>query len=166
MGLEIDKETPCNGKCVTAIGDSVMINVGVELKKIYPNIVIDAELGRQMFQAPQVIENLREQDALGQTVVIALGSNGTITEGQFADILNLLGPERQVVLVNTRVPKPWEGVVNQILAEVAAADPQIKLVDWYAASSGHDEYFYPDGVHLRPEGIEAYTTLLTGAISQ
>lgn len=166
VGLEIDKETPCNGKCVTAIGDSVMINVGVELKKIYPNIVIDAELGRQMFQAPQVIENLREQDALGQTVVIALGSNGTITEGQFADILNLLGPERQVVLVNTRVPKPWEGVVNQILAEVAAADPQIKLVDWYAASSGHDEYFYPDGVHLRPEGIEAYTTLLTGAISQ
>lgn len=115
---------------------------------------------------PQVIENLREQDALGQTVVIALGSNGTITEGQFADILNLLGPERQVVLVNTRVPKPWEGVVNQILAEVAAADPQIKLVDWYAASSGHDEYFYPDGVHLRPEGIEAYTTLLTGVISQ
>ncbi len=166
VGLEIDKETPCNGKCVTAIGDSVMINVGVELKKIYPNIVIDAELGRQMFQAPQVIENLREQDALGPTVVIALGSNGTITEGQFADILNLLGPERQVVLVNTRVPKPWEGVVNQILAEVAAADPQIKLVDWYAASSGHDEYFYPDGVHLRPEGIEAYTTLLTGAISQ
>ena len=57
-----------------------MINVGLELKKISPNIVIDAELGRQMFQAPQVIENLREQDALGQTVVIALGSNGTFTE--------------------------------------------------------------------------------------
>ena len=39
-----------------------------------------------------------------------------------------------MVLINTRVPKPWEGVVNQILAQVAVAHPQIKLVDWYAAS--------------------------------
>lgn len=155
----------CNGECVTVIGDSVMINVGPELKKLFPDIVVDAELGRQMIQAPQVIEDLAEQGALGKTVVIALGSNGSFTEGQFMDILNLLGPERQVVLVNTRVPKPWENVVNQILARVASTHPEIKLVDWYAASSGHDEYFYPDGVHLRQEGIQAYAALVSGAFS-
>ncbi len=157
------KKISCDGECVTVIGDSVMINVGPELEKIFPEIVVDAELGRQMIQAPQVIENLEEQGALGKKIVIALGSNGSFTEGQFMDILNLLGPDRDVVLVNTRVPKPWEDVVNQIMARVASTHPEIRLVDWHAASSGHDEYFYPDGVHLKQEGIQAYAALVSGA---
>ncbi|MDD4334064.1 MAG: acyltransferase family protein [Desulfotomaculaceae bacterium] len=160
-----DKKDLFTDKSVTVIGDSVMINVGPELKKLSPDIVVDAELGRQMFQAPQVIENLKEQGVLGETVVIALGSNGSFTEGQFVDILNLLGRERRIVLVNTRVPKPWESVVNQILARAAAADPEIELVDWHGASSGHDDYFYPDGVHLNPAGIQAYAALVSGAFA-
>lgn len=163
--LAAGKKEVLYGKCITVIGDSVMINVGPELKKLFPDIIVDAELGRQMFQAPQVIDNLKEQGVLGETVVIALGSNGSFTEGQFMDILNLLGQERRIVLVNTRVPKPWESVVNQVLARAAAAHPEIKLVDWYAASSGHDEYFYPDGVHLRQAGIQAYAALVSGAFA-
>ena len=153
------------GKEVTVIGDSVMINVEPELKKNFPDMVVDAELGRQMIMAPQVIENLIGQGILGETVVIELGSNGSFTEEQLMDILNLLGPERRIVLVNTRVPKPWESVVNQILARTAAAHPEIKLVDWHAASSGHDEYFYPDGVHLNPAGIQAYAALISDAFA-
>ncbi|MDD2554132.1 MAG: acetyltransferase, partial [Desulfotomaculaceae bacterium] len=128
-------------------------------------IVVDAELGRQMFQAPLVIDNLKEQGVLGETVVIALGANGPFTEDQFVDILNLLGSVRRIVIVNTRVPKPWENVVNQILVRAAAAHPEIQLVDWHGASSGHDEYFYPDGVHLNPAGIRAYAALVVDAFA-
>jgi lysophospholipase L1-like esterase len=66
--------------------------------------------------------------------------------------------------VNTRVPKPWESVVNQILVQ-AAADPQIRLVDWYSASSGHNDYFYPDGVHLKEAGVKAYVSLVANAVA-
>lgn len=163
--LGIDKKDVFTGKGVTVIGDSVMVDIELELKKLFPDIIVDAEIGRQMYQAPKVIENLKEQGLLGKTVVIELGTNGAFTKDQFMDILNLLGQERRIVIVNTRVPKPWESVVNQILVQVAAAHPEIKLVDWHSASSGHNDYFYPDGVHLKQAGIQAYTTLVSGAFA-
>lgn len=152
------------GKGVTLIGDSVMAEIGPELQKLYPDICVDAKIGRQMYQASQVINNLADQGSLGNTVVIELGANGSFTAQQFADILKLLGSERQIVLINVRVPKPWESVVNQALAQAAADDPDIKLVDWYSASSGHNEYFYGDGVHLKPAGVQAYVALVAAVI--
>jgi lysophospholipase L1-like esterase len=118
-----------------------------------------------MYQAPQIIKNMKEQGVLGNTVIIELGANGAFTQKQFADILEVLGSNRQIVIINTRVPKPWESVVNQLLAQAAADTPNIKLVDWYSASSGHNEYFYADGVHLKEAGVEAYTALVANALA-
>ena len=102
---------------------------------------------------------------LGNTVIIELGANGAFTEKQFADILELLGKDRQIVLINTRVPKPWESVVNKLLAQTADDNSNIKLVDWYTASSGHNEYFYSDGVHLQQAGLQAYASLVVDAVN-
>jgi hypothetical protein len=33
------------------------------------------------------------------------------------------------------------------------------LVDWYAASADHPEYFW-DGIHLTPRGARAYADLI------
>ncbi|MQL51313.1 hypothetical protein GFC01_03350 [Desulfofundulus thermobenzoicus] len=79
-------------------------------------------------------------------------------------LLDSLGPVQQVVLVNTRVPRPWERVVNTTLAQVAATYPHTTLVDWYAASAGHDSFFAPDGVHLTPAGARFYAALVAGAV--
>ncbi len=160
-----EKNGVLTGKGVTVIGDSVMVEVGLELKKLFPDILVDAAIGRQMYQAPQIIKNLKDQGRLGKTVVIELGANGAFTEKQFMDILNLLGNDRRIVVINTRVPKPWESVVNQILAQTAATAPNIELVNWYSASSGHNEYFYADGVHLQAAGVQAYVALVAEAVT-
>lgn len=164
VNQDTDENVAFTGKGITAIGDSVMVEVGPELQKIFPDLLVDAKIGRQMYQAPQVIDNLKGQDMLGHTVIVELGANGAFTEKQFMDILSLFGNDRRIVIINTRVPKPWESVVNQILAQTAAADPKIKLVNWYAASSGHNEYFYPDGVHLKTAGVQAYVSLVANAV--
>ncbi len=39
------------------------------------------------------------------------------------------------------------------------------LVDWYAASAGHPEYFW-DGIHLTPRGARAYTDLIAAAYEE
>ncbi|MEA4926181.1 MAG: acyltransferase family protein [Syntrophomonadaceae bacterium] len=165
VNQEAEKNGVVTGKGITIIGDSVMVEVGPELKKLFPDLLVDAAIGRQMYQAPQIIKNLKDQGRLGKTVVIELGANGAFTEKQFMDILNLLGSDRRIVVINTRVPKPWESVVNQILAQTAAADPNIELVDWYSASSGHNEYFYKDGVHLQAAGVQAYVALVADAVT-
>lgn len=169
-GTETDKQDENKNEAqtgygMTAIGDSVMVEIGPSLQKLYPGMVVDGKIGRQMYQAPQVIKDLDAQGKLGHTVIIELGANGSFTEKQFADILELLGADRQIILINTRVPRPWESVVNLLLGQAAENNQNIKLVDWYSASSGHNEYFYNDGVHLKEAGVQAYATLVSGALT-
>lgn len=157
---------PQSGVGVTAIGDSVMIDAAPYLSKLLPGIVISAKVGRQWYQAPAVIATLKREGELGKRVIIELGTNGPFTEAQMVSLLNSLGPVQQIVLVNTRVPRPWQGVVNSTLAEVARTFPHTTLVNWYAASADHNNYFWPDGVHLNPIGAQAYAVLLAKSLGQ
>ena len=69
-------------------------------------------------------------------------------------------------MVNTRVPRPWESVVNNKLKETASKFSNITLVDWNSASAGKKEYFEPDGVHLTKAGEDAYTSLVVQSIKK
>ena len=53
---------------------------------------------------------------------------------------------------------------QQPLAQAADDNSTIKLVNWYSASSGHNEYF-SDGVHLKPAGLQAYASLVADAVN-
>ncbi|MFD2371641.1 acyltransferase family protein [Brevibacillus sp. GCM10020057] len=165
---EVDaKQTPiASGKGVTAVGDSVMLDIAPYLEQLLPGVVIDGKIGRQMSQAPDVIASLKAQGKLGDIVIIELGTNGAFREKQLAKLMQTLAGTEQIILVNTRVPKPWESVVNSVLAEAAAANPQVTLVDWYTASAGKDNFFYQDGVHLNPEGSAVYAKLVAEAVAK
>ena len=79
-------------------------------------------------------------------------------------ILNEIGSGHLVLLVNTRVDRSWEQLVNQRLAEAASSHPNVRLVDWFAASNGHPEYFVHDGVHLTVDGAHTYANLIAQAL--
>lgn len=66
--------------------------------------------------------------------------------------------------MNTRVPRPWEQIVNDALAKAARAGKNMVLVDWHTASSGKDDYFSQDGVHLTAKGAKALAALIARAI--
>jgi peptidoglycan/LPS O-acetylase OafA/YrhL len=149
---------------ITAIGDSVILGAEPYLKKIFPGIVIDGELGRQMNQARDVVNRLKAEGKLGDCVIIELGSNGPFKPEEFHTLLTSLGDVQQIIIVNTRVPKRWQDTVNSDLANAAAEFPQATLVDWYDASQGNDAYFYGDGVHLSPQGAECYAALISDAV--
>jgi len=153
------------GNEITAIGDSLMLDVEPVLQTSLPGIVIDGKLGRQMYQAPAVIEELKGEGKLGRTVIIELGTNGSFTEGQLEKTLETLEGTKNIILVNTRVPRPWETVVNEALAAVPEDYPNVMLIDWYSASSGCNDYFYPDGVHLNQKGAKAYGEIIIKALA-
>jgi lysophospholipase L1-like esterase len=44
--------------------------------------------------------------------------------------------------------------------------PNAVLIDWYSASINRPELFYTDGVHLRPEGTQAYAALIAAVLTQ
>ena len=153
-----------DGASVTAIGDSVMVDAEPYLKQDLPGIVVSAHVGRQLIQTPPVIARLKAEHKLGQVVILELGNNGPYTRAQLMSLLHSLGPTRQVIMINTRVPMPWQDVVNHLLAQVASTDPQVTLVNWYQASANENGWFYPDGVHLNPTGAQAYARLLVDAV--
>lgn len=152
---------------VTAIGDSVMLGVSPYLEKSLPGIHIDAEIGRQMRQADDLIPAMKTQNRIdGGIIIIGLGTNGAFSKKDLDSLLRPLDSAKQILLINTRVPRDWEQNVNGMLAKAAAQNPKVTLVDWYSASKDHPEYFRSDGVHLEPEGAEAYTSMLLQAIKK
>ena len=146
---------------VTAIGDSVMLGSATGLQKAIPDLkIMDAEVGMQVSDAIGVLQARRAAGELGDVVVVHLGSNGTFTAEQFDEMMGVLGDERRVLFVNTRIPRTWEQPNNQAIAEGVQRYPNAVLVDWYAASVDHPEYFWGDGIHLRPRGTRVYAGLI------
>jgi len=152
------------GASVTVIGDSVALGALPDLQLMLPGAVIDAEVGRQFWTAPEVITRLAQQGALGDIVVISLGANGTFTTSQFDELMTALG-DRTVLLVTVTVPRRWEADVNGALAG-QAANRGLGFVDWHSVSTGVGEYFSADGVHLSATGRAAYASVIAQAVRQ
>lgn len=146
------------------IGDSVSLRAVPTFQNVYPGGFLDASVNRQLAEGITVFEAYRSQDAVGDHVVIALGTNGVMTEGQLKDFVESIGQDKQVYLVNVRTPNAWEDSVNQTIASVASQFENVVLLDWYAASAGHDEYFDGDGTHLTEVGCSAYIGLVHDAV--
>ncbi|EJR45102.1 hypothetical protein IIM_05064 [Bacillus cereus VD107] len=162
---EVNSEQPKNPLTVTAIGDSVMVDITPYLKNAFPDIRIDAQIGRQLSKAIPVVEQLKNDGNLGNHVIIGLGTNGAFTTEQLVSLINLIGNERKIIFINTRVPRPWESIVNERLKVTTSKYPNVTLVDWHAASAGKRDYFAPDGVHLTKVGAEAYAALVVKAVN-
>lgn len=148
------------GKGITAIGDSVLLDAAPFLEKMLPGIVVDGKVGRQMIQAQDSIDRLKTEGKLGDRIIIELGTNGPFNTKQLRTVLHSLSDAKQIILVNTRVPRKWQDTINADIAEVSNDFGNTTVVDWYSASEGRDNYFYQDGVHLKREGAQVYASIL------
>ena len=154
---------------ITFLGDSIMkgaiTNASIKdldvifderISALTDNANAEAEVARQWNEAPRILNNLKRQGLLGEAVVIHLGSNGVIDEDLIANTFEVLAEAEIVVVLNARVPKPWEGRVNGVLDEAIPLYENAILVDWRSASNDFPEYFTRDGVHLTKLGSQVY----------
>jgi len=149
---------PPAGVRIAAIGESVMIMAqpAMEAEGIY----VDAAIGRHFAESLAVAHALRGSGGLGEIVIVHLGNNGPVTEGQFDELMGVLSGVRRVVVVNVRVPRPWEEHNNNLLASGVRRFPNAVLVDWHAVGDSHPEAFVDDGVHMTHGGVQLYMDLL------
>jgi peptidoglycan/LPS O-acetylase OafA/YrhL len=155
---------PPAGQGVTAIGDSIMVDAAPYLQQMLPGIVIDAKVGQQLTQVQATVPSLLAAGDIGTRLVLELGTNGPYSATQLDALLGSLPPMKKIVLVNTRVPKTWQTEVNSTIAAVAQSRPNVTLMNWYADSASTPQYFYTDGVHLNPQGAQAYASLIVQAL--
>jgi peptidoglycan/LPS O-acetylase OafA/YrhL len=151
---------------ITAIGDSVLINPAPLLQRAFLNITVDGKVSRQMRDAYDIVNQLKNANRLGDIVIIELGTNGPFPDKTLTSLIDLIGSERKILLVNVRVPRPWESIVNKTLVEVAKKYSNTTIVDWYVTSANHNEYFVSDGVHLKPAGSKAFAAMIESAVQK
>jgi peptidoglycan/LPS O-acetylase OafA/YrhL len=152
------------GAGITAIGDSIMIDAAPYLRQLLPGIKIDAIEGQQLYQVADEASRLRKEGAIGNRLILELGTNGPYSSAQLINLLRSLAPLRRIIVVNACVDRPWEQQVNQTIATVAATYPGVTVVNWFAIGNAHPNDFYPDDVHLNPQGARFYAALLEAAV--
>ena len=161
----VDPQTGVTDAKVLLVGDSVSLGAQDAFYQIFPNGWMDSAISRQLIVGVDVFNSCVAAGHDAPVVIFALGTNGVGGEDDMRKLVEACGPDRRVLLVNTRLPGATQDRVNGMLAEVASEYDNVELVDWHAASTGHDEYFWDDGTHLRPEGAQAYVMMLRKAVT-
>lgn len=161
----VDASTGATNASVVLIGDSVPAGAITQFYKYFPNGYIDAQVGRQLYAGVDVYRQCQANGHDGDVVVWAIGDNGVARESQVKELIDAVDPSKHVYLCTVRVPLALQDMNNQLFKDVAAQYDNVDVIDWYAESAGHDEFFWSDGTHLRPEGAEAYVLMLRKAIT-
>ena len=159
------KPAKVSGRQVTAIGDSVMVASAAALDATLPGIYINAEVGRAMVNGLAAIQSLAARHELRRYVVVGLGTNGPVSAAQIRQLRHLIGPNRDLILINTFGPMPWESSVNTVLDAAARHTAHVSLADWHAAIASHTSLLWPDRIHPRPAGARVYARIVLAAIA-
>jgi peptidoglycan/LPS O-acetylase OafA/YrhL len=144
-----------------AIGDSVMLGAAGALTNAGIDVV-DAQVSRQMVHMVPVVQGLRDQDRLGDAVVVHLGTNGPISAETADAFFSALRDVRRVLVLLVDAPKPWIGPNNELLSGIPTRFPNVRVINWpELATRCVGDCFYDDGIHLAADGQEYYAEVVT-----
>lgn len=149
---------------IAAVGDSIMLGSKEAIEESIWYDIVDATVSRQFLDAPILVSNLMARDEPPQVIIVGLGTNGAVQERHFDEVMEAAGADTQVVFVNVRVPRNWEGESNAQLAAGVERYDNAALVDWFGAADERGELFAGDGFHPSASGRAVLADLIAEAI--
>lgn len=147
------------------IGDSVMVRAGPEHFDLLPMCgTVDAVVSRQMSDAPGVAATAAASGA--PFVVIHLGTNGTIGQGDLDATLSALSDVPRVVLVTDQLGggRSWEEPNNALLRAAPGRFGNVVVADWDAASEGQPALLADEYGHPTDTGAQVYARVIAEAL--
>lgn len=147
------------------IGDSIAVDVTDDFYEMFPNSVSDTKIGRITSLGKQVLDSyIDEKKWEGEGVIFASLSNSPIN-GELEAIREKIGKNMPLFLTTVRIPHDtFEEESNSKIKKFVEENDHTYLIDWYAASEGHDEYFDADDTHLLSAGAKAYAKCIKEAV--
>jgi len=148
---------------VTGVGDSVMLDYQDPLEADIPGIDVEAAVSRQWGAGEELLAQLKAEGRLGAEVIVALGTNGPISDADFENMMSTLQGASRIVFVNIHVDRPWQDPNNAVLAWGAVHYPRVVIADWATLADENPQWFGPDGTHLaiNGPGADALASLIT-----
>ena len=109
-------------------------------------------------------------DALGRTVIVAVGYNDfePAYAGNIEDALAGLRKAgvTRVLWLTLHEERPAYAAMNGAIHAAATHHPELTVVDWQLYSRSHPDWIQPDGIHLRGDGSVAMATLVHNTLVQ
>ena len=164
--IEEEKSAP-----ITVIADSVLLGNREFLQENIENLYVNAEGGRPLESASELIKQMQKEGNLGSTIVIALGTNSIKDpEESLEEIIKTLPKNHKLILVtcfDDRFKHPHK--TTKAMKELGKKYDFITIMDWEKEAMAHPEYYKgTDGVHFyrEKEANDAYLKLLKKAIGE
>ncbi|MGN6754626.1 MAG: hypothetical protein ACTHJJ_18965 [Intrasporangium sp.] len=158
---------------VTVIGDSLtklsIEHVRAAFQEAGRPLCYNAQSGRRSDQAVAVGKQLRETGQLGQTVVLALGTNDTVLDtsvlnAAYESLLEDTAPRTTTFAIGWRGPDPANSArVQDLMTDWDAASARVHSMRWGDVVAAHPEYLLGDRFHLTGDGQVAYAAFLLAA---
>lgn len=155
-GTRTAKPKP-NGKyrAPLTVGDSTMLLALPNLRRI--GFEANARGCRGMKEGLRLIYRRKKRDRLPHLVVLALGTDFSISHRQIRRALRIVGKHRVLGLVTPLELGGHGGRDAQVIREAGRAHKRrIRVLDWVRISRGHGRWFQPDGTHLTFSGARAF----------
>lgn len=141
-----------------------MLGAASQLRATITRVSVSAVEGRQARDVFADITRHEASGTLGTCVVIHTGDNGIIPPADLSRVLASLSDRSRVLVLTDRVPRDWEAPNNHTLHAVVPRFGNAVLVDWYGVANPNRDWFYKDGLHLRPAGAYAYAEAVAAAL--
>jgi len=160
------KATAVQGKDITAVGDSVMLAASEALNTNYPGIYIDADVSRHYTAGLEVLQQLNDSGQLRKNVFLGFGTNGPAFPDQLEEMINLIGPDRQIFMAMPYGDREWMAQSRQEVLDAAKTHDNVYIADWCGHAQSHQNLLFEDGVHPMPEGAQEYAKSFDEALAQ
>ncbi len=151
------------GPEIDAYGDSIMVGSLQALRYYFPGIRIDAKSNRRWSDG--LAEVSARGDGNRRAVVLAFGTNAGVDEERVKDVLDVLGPQRMVVLVNIMGPFARVDSDNATLELIARGRPNVAVADWADAIRAHPDQVQSDRVHPTIKGAHLFSRTVRQAMA-
>ncbi len=163
-GWQIDPETGSCNADVLIIGDSITEGASAAIKKVLPQAVVDGAVSRQIQSGPEILANYHNQGIHPRVLVYALGTNAALRGDLLAQNLIDSAEGEPMYIVTIRNPYPLQDMNNEVFSRLAKDNPNVGIIDWWAATEGHPEYLVDDGTHPTEAGNEVLANLYKQAL--
>ncbi|MEX0767459.1 MAG: hypothetical protein WD029_03205 [Microthrixaceae bacterium] len=157
-------------RSVVVVGDSVILGAQSPMVAAFSNagwgVVFDAVVSRSTSAGAAAIDSRRME--LTDSLVVNLGANDAGNTAAYrqkvGQILSSTAGVPHVYWLTIREVRDYYPAANQAVREVAAAFPNVTVLDWNAATAGSSGLTASDGLHLTAAGALAMTDLVAGAV--
>lgn len=121
-------------------------------------------MSRSIWAGPDILSVLAANGELRENVVVALGTNGPVDWGVLDQMFQIVGPDRQLILVNAVAPRDWIAGVNADLDAFADSHRRVWVADWSGAIAPHHEMLAGDGIHPDKAGGDVFAESVESAL--